>query len=61
MFFHNQIVSRATLVNKYLKETAIKAKIFKNIDIFNGISSTLTYYILQRFFSLFAPTLKGAN
>ncbi len=24
-------------------------------------NSTLTYYILQRFFSLFAPTLKGAN
>ncbi len=34
----------------------------KNIAIkVKYINSTLTYYILQRFFSLFAPTLKGAN
>jgi integrase len=31
MFLHNQIVSKTALVNKYLKQIAIKAKISKNI------------------------------
>ena len=31
MFLHNQIVAKTALVNKYLKDIAIKAKISKNI------------------------------